>query len=130
VPRGSRSTARLDLLRVAADAVGLDMDRDRRFPRLRGERLGQSLVRQQRRVAAAREVAEVLERVGGLGLQTREHRAERLVVLVDERGGEPLLHREGDELLLRPVVDVALEFSAESGSWTIESQAGVDESGV
>jgi hypothetical protein len=54
-------------------------------------------------------VAEVLERVGRLGLETLEHRAELLLVLADERGGQTLLHGERDELLLRPVVDVALE---------------------
>jgi hypothetical protein len=45
-------------------------------------------------------------------LEALEHRAELLVVPADERGGDPLLHRERDELLLRSVVDVALEPSS------------------
>ena len=64
--------ARLDVLRVAPDAVGGDVDRDGGLARLRLERRGEPLVGEQRRVDPAREVAERLERVVGLRLQLRD----------------------------------------------------------
>ena len=53
---------RLDVPRVAADAVGVDLDRDGHLAGLRFERLGQTLVGQERRVDPARQVAQVLQR--------------------------------------------------------------------
>jgi len=60
-------------------------------------------------VDPARQGSEVVERSVRLDLEFREHRTGSFVVLPDERGGQPLLHGERDELLLGAVVDVALD---------------------
>jgi hypothetical protein len=70
------------------------------------------VVGQQRRVDPAGEVAEVLERGLGVGLHLVEHVAGPAVLPSHEGPGQPHLHREGDELLLRTVVKVALEPAA------------------
>ena len=43
------------------------------------------------------------------GLKLLEHRPGALIVAADQRRGQPLLHRQGDELLLSAIVDVALD---------------------
>src|SRR5207302_10973039 len=55
-----------------ADAVGLDRDRKGSLAGLRIERRDESLIGQQRRVDATGEVAEGLERIGGLGADLRD----------------------------------------------------------
>ena len=77
--------------------------------RLRLERLGQAPVGQQRRVDPAGQVAQVLQRVLRVVEDAVERLALPLLVLTDQPFGQPHLHRQRDELLLRPVVDVALQ---------------------
>ncbi len=100
---------RLHLLRVAADTVGLDAGRQRGAAGRGAERLGEPAVHEQRRVDAVREVAQLLHRVLEVGADLLEHRLGLLGVGVGELAGEPHAHRERDEVLLRAVVQVALD---------------------
>ena len=75
------------------------------------QRRDQPLVREERRIDAAREVAQILDRLPRRGLEVREHRLRLLGIAVDEPFGQAELHRERDELLLRAVVEVALELA-------------------
>ncbi len=100
---------RLDLPRVPADAVAVDGHGERRLASLRLERLGQTPVGEERRVDPAGEVAEVLQRVLRVVEDAVERLALLLLVLTDHPFGHPNLHRQRDELLLRPVVDVAFQ---------------------
>src|SRR5439155_8141362 len=78
----------------------------------RRERGHQTLIGEERRVDPAREVSEVVERVLCVALQLLEHWRELLGRLGCGRLREVQLHGEGYQLLLRAVVDVALEPSS------------------
>src|SRR5439155_4640871 len=84
----------------------------RGLPRLALERRGEPFVRQQGRVDPAREAAEVLEGGVRLGAQTREQLSLFLDVLPRELLRKLQLHRERNELLLRAVVQVALDLAS------------------
>ena len=58
-----------------------------------------------------REVAELLDRVLEVGADLVEHRLGLLGILVGELTREPHVHRERDEVLLCPVVEVALDLA-------------------
>jgi hypothetical protein len=88
----------------------VDLGRNGRLACLRRQGRLKSLVAEQRWVDPSGEVPQVLERLGRLLLELPEDDAQVLVSL-DHRGGEPLLHSQGDELLLGPIMDVALERS-------------------
>src|SRR2546423_570888 len=103
---------RLHLLGVSTDAFGLDRRRDGRLTGLSLERRGETLVGEERRVDAASEVAQILERGAGRGLQPREQLAFLPLVAADELLGETELHRERHELLLCAVVEVALDLAS------------------
>src|SRR3954452_22894367 len=81
-------------------------------PRAAGGGGREPLVREERRIDPASEVAEILEGLRRLGLELRQHGIGLLRFASDERLREPELDRERDELLLRAVVDVALEAPA------------------
>ena len=100
---------RFDILRVPGDRVGADLDRQTRLPRLRLERRDESLVRQERRIDAPGEVAEILQRGVGLALELADQLARLLRVPFDQAVGELELDGERHQLLLRAVVDVALQ---------------------
>ena len=102
----------LDVLRVAADPVGFDRYRNRRLSRLRFQRHAQSFVGKQRWIDAARQVAQRLERLVGIGLQLIERLLRTDGVPSEEHLGEPDLHLDGDEMLLGAVMQVALEAAA------------------
>ena len=55
---------------------------------------------------------QIVDRRLRLGLQLRQHLVRLRRVAVDQRVGQPQLHAERDELLLRAVVDVALELAS------------------
>ena len=59
--------------------------------------------------ASSRSCGERLLRVAA---QLFEHRAERRRVRLEQLAGEPELHRQRDEVLLRAVVEVALDLAA------------------
>ena len=112
-PRGTRST------RPPRPPAGTGRRRRRAtstgtgdLARLRRERGRQALVGEQRRVDAAREVAQVLERLLRLRLDLGEHLRGLRGFPLGQRAREPSLHGERDELLLRAVVDVALQPAA------------------
>ena len=85
------------------------LDRDRRAPREGGDRGGEAFVGEDRRVDAARERAELLERAADLGVRLAEELVDRGVSSSDPAAGE--LEREPDpeQPLLGAVVEVALE---------------------
>src|SRR6185437_10349029 len=102
----------LDLKAVPAEAGGRDGDRQGRAPAGGAERLAEPAVGEQRRVDAVGEVAQFLD--GGLDLvgELVDHQRRRLRVVGDEVAGEPEVHGEGDQVLLRAVVQVALDPAA------------------
>ena len=69
----------------------------------------EAAVAQQRRVDAVRELAQLGQRRLHVAAQLLEHGLDRLRVALDELAGEADLHRERDEVLLRAVVQVALD---------------------
>ena len=102
----------LDLLRVAADRrrPSTSVGSTRAVRRPRRSASAQAAVHQQRRVDAVREVAQLLHRL--LEVARRSGRASSFAcvgVAVGELAGEPHAHRERDEVLLRAVVQVALD---------------------
>ncbi len=99
----------LRILREAPDPVGDDLDRHGRLARLRLERGEQALVRQERRVDAARQVPQILERPLRVALQLRKHLVGARGIALEHRLRQPHLHAQRHQLLLRSVVDVALE---------------------
>ena len=58
---------------------------------------------------AARQVSELLERIGRSRLEIRRHRLGLLDVAIHQLAEQSQLDRERDDLLLRAVVQVALE---------------------
>ena len=102
----------LDLLRVPADLLGLDRRGQRGAVAGGAERVGQPAVHQQRRVDAVREVAQLLHRLLEVGRDLVEHLLGGVGVGVGELAGEAGAHRERDEVLLRAVVQVALDAAA------------------
>ena len=108
--RQAEVDGRFRLLRIPADPVRLDVDGDRDLPRLRLEGRGETLVREQRRIDPAGEISEVLERVVRLAFASASIAAAlRGVRFATSRSDETELHGQRDQLLLRTVVDVALE---------------------
>jgi hypothetical protein len=95
-------------LRVPAYAVRLDRDRQRRLAHLAAQRRGGALFGQQRRVDAAGQVAQVVQRRLQGFLEQRCDRPDPAGIL-----GRFLQQAEPDgqrdELLLRPVVQIPLD---------------------
>ena len=79
---------------------------------MRVDRGRQSLVGQEWRVHTTRELSEVLERVGHVALELLQHPVRLHEVLRRGRAGELQPDGQGDELLLRAVVQVPLEASS------------------
>ena len=113
----------LDLLRVAADAVGFDGDRAPQTcaPATRARRRVPC-----RRAAAGRcrgEVAQVLERVGRVGLQLGEH---RLGGFAGRRAGERRaqlgLHRRARRAVAARRRGCSARASRRSSSWAVTSR--------
>ena len=69
------------------------------------------MIREQGRVDTSREIAQVVDRRLRVALEPSQEFAHLRRIPIDHRVGEPELHTERDELLLRPVVDVALELA-------------------
>ena len=103
---------RLHLGRVAADAVGVDAHGERAPVGGRPQRLGQPGVHEQRRVDAVGQVAQLLDGVLHRVAERVEHLGGRLRVVGEDVLGEPQVHREGHEVLLGAVVEVALDLAA------------------
>ena len=102
----------LHVLWVPADPVGLHRHRDGRAASLGGERRGQALVGQERRVDASGQVAQGVQRLLSVSLHVVEQGLGAVQITTSEVLGQPELHGEGHQLLLRAVVDVALEPAA------------------
>ena len=83
--------------------------RDRGLGRLGAKGSDQAAVGQQRRVDPAGQVADVLESLGDLLLDLAEHLRRPFGVLLEQPSREAGLYGQGDQLLLRAVVDIALE---------------------
>jgi len=90
----------------------LDLDGHRAPPGLPLQGGDQPLVRQQRRVDPPSQVPEVLQGLGHLGFGLLEQVVRLAGILRPELACQADLHREGHELLLGPVVDVALQAPA------------------
>ena len=73
------------------------------------QRVGQAAVHEQRRVDPVREVAQLLHRVLEIGRDLVEHLLRGVGIGVGELSREPRAHRQRDEVLLRAVVQVALD---------------------
>jgi hypothetical protein len=69
------------------------------------------MVRQDGRVDAAREISNVPQGIGRVGLELGQQPGRLVRVAGRELLGQPELDRQGHELLLCAVVDVALEFA-------------------
>ena len=76
------------------------------------QRLGEAAVHEQRRVDAVREVAQLLHRFLEVEADLVEHRLGLLGIGVGDLAREAHAHRERDEVLLRAVVQVALDAAA------------------
>ena len=100
---------RFDVLGAPTHVARLDRHRDGGLPRLRFQRGGQALVREERRVDPAREVTEIVERARGVGLDLPRHLACLHRVPLRQLFQQTELHGERHQLLLRAVVDVALQ---------------------
>jgi hypothetical protein len=99
----------LGLLREPPDRVGRNGHRHRGLARLRGQGGDQSGVREQRRVDAAGEVAEVLKRARRVGPQLGKQLPGLTRITVRRRGEQVELDRQRDQVLLRAVVQVPLK---------------------
>ena len=99
----------LGLARVPLDPLGDHLGREHRAVRRGAQRLGQPAVAQQRRVDAVRELAQLAERRLDVAAQLLEHRLDGLRIGLHELAGQADLDRERDEVLLRAVVEVALD---------------------
>ena len=99
----------LELGRVAPGAVGVDAHGRGCMPGDRAQRLGAAAVEQQRRVDALCELADLIDRLLGGAAGALEHGARLRRLGVDEVGGEPQVHDHSDQLLLRAIVNVALD---------------------
>ena len=102
----------LDLLRVAADAFGFDPGGQRGTPGRRAECLRKTAVHEQRRVDPVREVAQFLHRFLQVLADLLEHPLRRLGIRVGDLTREVHADRERHEVLLRTVVQVALDRAA------------------
>ena len=100
---------RLDLLGASPDPVSMDVDRYHRLAGLGLQRRREPLVGQQRRIDPPGQVAQVLERVVGLGLDVGQHRLGLRGIAIHQRLRQTLFHRQRHQLLLRTVVDVPLQ---------------------
>jgi FtsX-like permease family len=102
----------LDLKAVPAEARRGHGDRQGRAAAGGAQRLAEPAVGEQRRVDAVGEVAQFLD--GGLDLvgELVDHQPGRLRVVGHEVAGKPEVHGEGDQVLLRAVVQVALNATA------------------
>ena len=76
------------------------------------QRLGEATVHEQRRVDAVREVAQLLHRLLQVAPDLLEHRLRPVGIGVGDLADEVHAHRERDEMLLRAVVQVALDPTA------------------
>ena len=76
------------------------------------QRVREPAVHEQRRVDAVREVAQLLHRLLEVGRDLVEHLLGGVGIGVGELACEPGAHRERDEVLLRAVVEVALDAAA------------------
>ncbi len=79
---------------------------------MRLERRTEPLVGEERRVDAASEVAQVVDRPLGLRLELGEHLMGLAWITVHEGVCEPELHTERHQLLLRAVMDVPFELAS------------------
>ena len=94
------------------DAVGLDLDGERRLPSLSLECGGQPSVGQQRWVDPARQVREILQRLGGAVLQFCGHRSDPVRLRSGDTCEQPELDVHRHQLLLDAVVEVPLDLAA------------------
>ena len=103
----------LGLFRVSAGKVDLDRTRQRQPRRGGAQRLAKPAVAQQRRVDAVRELAQLGDRGLHVAAQVLEQREHGLgVAVLGDLAGQPELDRQRDEVLLRAVVQVALDGAA------------------
>ncbi len=97
------------LLAVSLDAGGRHLQRDGGLPGLGLKGRLQPLQRKQGRVDAPGQIPQGVQGIVGVGLQLGEHGPEALGVAIEHPFGQPELHRQGHQLLLGAVVDVALQ---------------------
>ena len=100
----------LRVLRVAADLIRLDLHRYRAPGRLRVQGHDQAAFGQQRRVDAAGQGAQVVQRRAELCLQVGDRLPEEVWV-VGRFGQQAELDGQRDQLLLRAVVQVPLDLA-------------------
>ena len=101
----------LGVLGEPADLFSAHFDGKRGFLRLGPQGSSKSLVGQKRWVDAPRKIAKILERGRCFALYVGHQLVGPSGVALDQRVGEPKLHSECDQLLLRSVVDVAFELA-------------------
>ena len=99
----------LDLGRVPAHTVGADLDRPGCLARLGTDGGGEALLGEQRRVDAAGEFAQCLQRAAGLGLELGDQRPFPLLILASHRLSQGQRGGDGQQLVLCAAVDVALD---------------------
>ena len=103
---------RLDGRRVAGDAVGIHGGGEGRSPGGGRQGLAEPSIDQQRRVDTVSQVTQLLHGLLQIVAQLVEHLAGRGGVRASQLSGKPQFHRERDEMLLRPVVQVAFDLTA------------------
>ncbi len=101
-----------DLGVVATDTVELDVDAERAPVGGGPQRLGQSAVDEERRVDAVGEVPQLLDGVLHAPGQHLEHLRRCRGVVGEDVPGQAEVHGKGDQVLLSPVVEVALDLAA------------------
>ena len=94
---------------VPTQALGLDLDRHRGPAGLGPKGGDESLVGQQRRVDPSGQVPEVLQGLSHLRLHLLQHGRRSCWIFGAGGPGQANLHRKSHQLLLGPVVDVALQ---------------------
>ena len=99
----------LSRLRVPPDPLGFHIGGQRGAPRRGAERLGQAAVHQQGRVDPVREVPELLHRLLQVLADLLEHPLGGFGIRLGDLTHEVHAHGEHDEVLLRAVVQVALD---------------------
>ena len=107
--KGAEVHGGLGVLREPSDPVTVHAHGHLRLASLGRQSRHQPLVGQERWIDPPGQVPEIVERLGESLFRLLEEAVRLLGVSMREGTNQSHLHRERDELLLRPVVDVALD---------------------